>query len=222
MVGYIMGTESAANNERSVLESGLKELGLESSTDLIETMVTYVDELDRWNRVFGFMRADRARLVTHHILDSMAGLGTIRGLRRHSRIIDIGTGTGFPGIPLALGMNSSTITLVDRSARKVAFLRSVMVKLGLKNVRIMEAEIESVVGPFDVVVFRALAPLAGAIGPAAGLLGEDSTAVAYKGTKARIEAELPDLLQRYTVSVLPVEVPFISEERHLVLIRRRL
>jgi len=133
-------------------------------------------------------------------------------------VADVGSGAGLPGIPLAVCLNGAEFTLIERMARRAGFLRDVQALLGLENVRIEEAEMEKLKpGQFDLVVFRAFRPLETPILKGLlRLLTPGGVLAAYKGRRKSIEEEMT-AIKNY--EVIPLEVPFLEEERHLVLIR---
>jgi 16S rRNA (guanine527-N7)-methyltransferase len=205
---------------RGLLEAGVRELGLEAPPERIERCARFLGELERWNRAYGFVRATGEDLVRRHFLDSLAGLPAILELARRSRIGDLGSGAGFPGIPLALFLPQAGFTLVERSARRAAFLRGAALLLGLENVTVRQEELEAVQETFDVVTFRALTPLARELPALRRLAGPQGTIVAYKGRLERVALELVALhLQVPSLAVRQVRVPFLEEERHLVIFR---
>ena len=120
-----------------LINRGLEELGLGGTPDRAELILKYINELERWNRIYGFVKAEGCELVSRHVLDSLSAVETIRGLEQHGSICDLGSGAGFPGIPLAIFLTGSELVLVERAARRAAFLRNTAILLGLKNVRVI-------------------------------------------------------------------------------------
>jgi len=206
-----------------LLRGGIGRLGILATPAQLERLERYRLELERWNRAFGFVKAEGDELVVRHFLDSLAGLGTVAGMIGSGRLADVGSGAGFPGIPLAIMLPQASVTLVEPASRKAAFLRGVAILLDLGNVAVEERQLREVQGPFDLVTFRAFRPLSAEV--LAGLrrlLTPAGAIVAYKGRRERIVEELAALglagggpLQ---VEVVALQVPFLQEERHLVVL----
>jgi len=212
-----------------LLKEGLVKLGLEESESrILPLLERYVEEIELFNPAYGLVKVrDREELIVKHILDSLAPLKVIRNLSKNSagfKIADVGSGAGLPGVPLAVCLPNTAFTLVERMGRRAGFLRDAVAVLGLPNVTVEEAEMEKLdpaaENRFDIIVFRAFRPLDGAtlkglfaLLKPAGMLG------AYKGRRQAIEEEMAGL-RNLSWEVLPLEVPFLAEERHLVLIKQ--
>jgi 16S rRNA (guanine527-N7)-methyltransferase len=184
----------------------------------------YIAEIELFNPAYGLVGTqDRQELVVKHILDSLAPLGLISGLLRDDagapHIADVGSGAGLPGLPLAIALPLARFTLIERMGRRTGFLRNTVAALGLSNVTVEEAEMEKAApGRFDLAVFRAFRPLTPPILKGLlQLLAEGGVLAAWKGRRAVIEEEL-GRLGLPKPEILPVKVPFLEEERHLVLI----
>jgi 16S rRNA (guanine527-N7)-methyltransferase len=172
-----------------------------------DKLLRLLDELEQWNRAYNLTSIDsREAMVTHHLLDSLAALPDLAG----ERIADLGTGAGFPGLPLAIADAASParrFTLIDSTAKKVRFVAHAARTLGLSNVEAVHARAEALrpERPFDTVVARAVATLA----------RPGTRLIAYKGQRPDAElAALPPGWQ--LVSVRRVEVPGLRAERCLV------
>ena len=187
------------------LNAGLRALGLDADDGML---AAYVAELDRWNQVYGFVKADREQLVTHHVLDALTAVPLVR--RLGPSVADFGSGAGLPAIPLAIALPQLTFTLIERSEKRRAFLSAVVAHLGLDNARVVE---HAGGDRFDLVTARAVAPLPELAAAVAG----DRLAprlLAYAGTRAAIDAALRTL--PFPASVERVRVPGLAAERHLV------
>jgi 16S rRNA (guanine527-N7)-methyltransferase len=205
-----------------LLLEGLERLGIAATARQRERLELYRLELERWNRAFGFVGARGEELVVRHFLDSLAGLDTIRTLAGGGRLADVGSGAGFPGVPLAIMLPEAGFTLVEPASRKAAFLRGVGILLGLGNVSVVERQLREVQGSFDVVTFRAFRPLDGqTLSGLRRLLAPGGALVAYKGRRERIAEELRalNLAEGAEAEVVALQVPFLEEERHLVILR---
>jgi 16S rRNA (guanine527-N7)-methyltransferase len=193
---------------------------------------SYIHEIELFNPAYGLVGAgDRRELVVKHILDSLAPLGRIlpllenpatAGTGKTPALADVGSGAGLPGIPLAIALPEHPLTLIERKGRRAAFLRNTQAVLALPNAVVEEAPMEqSPPGRFRVVVFRAFRPLDRAVLKGLfRLLETGGVLAAYKGRLRTIEAELGALRgEAGSWEALPVPVPFLEEERHLVVIR---
>ena len=225
----------------TLLEEGLKKLELEgTAADAAGKLARYIEEIELFNPAYGLVKVrDRRELIVRHILDSLAPLGILHRLLETRprgtgprRIADIGSGAGLPGIPLAVCMPGVEFTLVERMGRRAGFLRDALAVLGLPNVRVEETEMERLSpGPaarFDLVVFRAFRPLEPAILKGISkLLAPGGIIAAYKGRRESLEEEMARALNDLEKGsgpfiaaweALPLEVPFLEEERHLLVI----
>jgi len=205
----------------SLLEEGLIKLGLFQDRAL-SLLIRYIEEIELFNPAYGLVKvSDRKELIVKHILDSLAPLSFIRGLPNNT-IADVGSGAGLPGIPLAICMPDAEVTLVERMGRRAGFLRNTIAVLGLSNVKVEEAEMEKLSGreDFSLVVFRAFKPLDSAIlKKLKRLLAPNGYIAAYKGRRQSIETEMEQLGKAISWELVPLEVPFLEEERHLVLVK---
>jgi 16S rRNA (guanine527-N7)-methyltransferase len=198
----------------------------------------HIEEIELFNAAYGLVAVrDRRELVLKHILDSLAALGVIHrlinggGLGGGSppEIADAGSGAGLPGIPLAAALPRCRFTLIERSGRRAGFLRNTLAVLGLSNAAAAGCEIERAPGGrFALVVFRALRPLDTAIlGSLFRLLRPGGVLAAYKGKKDTFTGEMARAEQFFSGKrrllggweSFPTPVPFLDEERHLVVIR---
>jgi 16S rRNA (guanine527-N7)-methyltransferase len=227
----------------SILKKGLQKIfGPAFSTtpasgqkniDEIEALLNrFCDEIELFNPAYGLVSVkDRDDLVLRHILDSLAPIATVRrlagdGLRRAPRIADVGSGAGLPGIPLAIALPGFSVSLIERTGRRAGFLRNTRAVLPLPNVEVLETEMEKAPPETaDIVCFRAFRPLSSEIlKHLFRLLKEDACIAAYKGRLESINAEmlpLQSFLKQRNAEweALPCPVPFLNEERHLLLIR---
>lgn len=208
---------------RELLASGLERLGIAAGEGELEALELYRQELERWNRRYGFVKASGRELVVRHFLDSLAGLPVLRRLSPRGSLLDVGSGAGFPGLPLAVFLPGTAVVLLERSARRAAFLSNAALLLSLENVRVREQELRQLARGgerFDLVTFRAFTPLARELDLLRSVLAPGGRIAAYKGRRERITAELAEAgLGEGEAEVVPLEVPFLQEERHLVLLR---
>jgi len=202
----------------SRLAKGLEALGLALAPGQVEALLTLVAELAEWNRRVNLTAIkDPAEVVDKHLLDSLAVLPHIRGLQ----VADIGTGAGFPGLPLAVADLDRRYTLVESTGKKAAFVRHAATMLQLPNVDVVLARAESYkpARPFDSVIARALGSLADFIRVAGHLAERDGRLLAMKGKVP--DDELKALPAGWKArAVHPIRVPGLDAERCLVELAR--
>ena len=184
-----------------------------------ERFQTLLAELERWNRRINLTSVrDRERMVSVHLLDSLAARPFLRG----RRILDVGTGAGFPGLPLAIAEPDRSFELIDSNNRKIMFVQHVIGLLGLDNVRAVQARAEDYAPGhrFDTVIARALAPLQRLLELAGHHVARDGVFVALKGRYPTEELErIPD---SWRADVEALDVPGLETgSRHAVLLRRK-
>ncbi|EDV0263427.1 16S rRNA (guanine(527)-N(7))-methyltransferase RsmG [Salmonella enterica subsp. salamae] len=195
----------------------LDEAGI-SLTDHQKTLlVAYVDMLHKWNKAYNLTSVrDPAEMVVRHILDSIVVVPYLQG----QRFIDVGTGPGLPGIPLAIVLPDAHFTLLDSLGKRVRFLRQVQHELKLENITPVQSRVEAYPSepPFDGVISRAFASLNDMVSWCHHLPGEKGRFYALKGQLPEDEiASLPDDFN--VESVEKLRVPQLEGERHLVIIK---
>jgi 16S rRNA (guanine527-N7)-methyltransferase len=204
-----------------VLLAGLGALGLADRTDLVEGLGAYRAEVETWNERLGLVSLKGPDdLAVKHLLDSLAPWKILAGFG-FSSLADLGSGAGFPGIPLALAFPSARTVLVERMERRAGFLESTLLALGRTDVTVLQRTFEEVKDQFDLVTFRAFTPLEPkVVKKMKRILAPGGRIAAYKGRREVIDAELATLgALADGAEVLPLTVPFLDEERHLVILR---
>jgi 16S rRNA (guanine527-N7)-methyltransferase len=194
---------------------GVDELGLALSEAQSERLLDYLELLVRWNAVYNLTAVrDPAEMVTRHLLDSLAIASLVRG----ASLVDLGTGPGLPGIPLAILAPERHITLVDSNGKKTRFLREALRVLGLTNANVEQVRAEDLQGQYDCITARAFAALADILAWGGHLLAPDGVCVAMKGVID--EAEVRGLPAGFHVEeIVPLTVPGLGAARHAVIIR---
>lgn len=199
------------------LASGLHGMGIELPAAAQQTLLAYAALLDKWSRAFNLTALhDPEKAVSHHLLDSLAILPHLLG----ATLLDVGSGGGLPGIPLAIARPGLAVTLLDSNSKKTAFLRQAAIELGLANVSVHCGRIEDFrpAQPFAAIVSRAFAELADFVRPTRALLAADGGWLAMKGLIPHEEiARLPEGV--VVSSVTPLAVPGVDGERHLLLLK---
>ncbi|WP_043640600.1 16S rRNA (guanine(527)-N(7))-methyltransferase RsmG [Chromobacterium haemolyticum] len=200
------------------LQQGLSQLKLELSDAQIDLLDRYLALLAKWNQTYNLTAVrEEKRMVSYHLLDSLSLVPHLDG---GSRLLDVGSGGGMPGIPAAIARPDLQVVLLDSNHKKTTFLRQVVVELGLPNVQVMTERVEAYQPEqkFDRITSRAFSELAEFVKLTRHLLAEQGQYVAMKGVYPYEEIAL--LPQGTAVSeVLPVTVPGLDAERHLVRMR---
>ncbi len=186
--------------------------------DRDDKFAVLLDELERWNRKVNLTAVrNRSEMRTLHIEDSLAARPLLKG----STVLDVGTGPGFPGLPLAIVEPQREFTLLDSNNKKIQFVQHAAGLLGLDNVSAVKGRGEDYAPGhgFDTVIARALAALPRLVEIAGHHVGEDGVFVALKG---RYPAEeLEDITHPWSCEVTELQVPGLeSGSRHAVLLRR--
>ncbi len=201
-------------SEHELLVAGARELGIALDPPAVEALLKLVDELELGNAQFNLTAIrDRPSMLRKHVLDSLSIQPYLRG----QRIADIGTGAGFPGLPLAIVNPQRRFTLIEATGKKARFAEQTAGRLGCENVRIEQARAENYrpFELFDTVVARALSSLADFAAYAGHLCAPDGRLLAMKGK--RPDEEISALPKSFrVVAVHRLKVPGLDDERHLV------
>jgi 16S rRNA (guanine527-N7)-methyltransferase len=201
-------------------------LGLTLTAEQGDQLARFAALLVRWNAVHNLTSIDSPdSILSHHQLDSLALLPSIAPIfvERSVRVLDVGSGGGLPGIPLAIAMPGWRVTLVDKVRKKVAFLTQVRVELGLANVECLHARAEDLrAAPFDLIVSRAFASLEEFVRVSGHVMAPGGLWAAMKGSVpkaeiARLAGTFPDVR---VIDIVKLDVPRLGAERHLILLQR--
>ncbi|MEL3906534.1 MAG: 16S rRNA (guanine(527)-N(7))-methyltransferase RsmG [Treponema sp.] len=218
-----------------LLQAGLTAMDIEDSRGVLKKyLLRYIHELEIFNAAFNLVKVENTEdLVIKHIFDSLAPWKLLAEKidsfdeNRPCTFADIGSGAGFPGIPLAclfLIRNPEVeFTLIERMNKRCAVLENVRAVMGLTNTAILEVEAEKAPKDyFDIAVFRAFRPLDRTIlKTVQGRIRKTGLLAAYKGKRAAIEEELAALgTEKPAYRIIPVTVPFCDAERNVVIIEK--
>lgn len=198
-------------------------MGLAVDQAAQEDLLRYVSLLEKWNKVYNLTAVrEPTRMIGLHILDSLSVLSQIRASRN---VLDVGTGGGLPGIPLAIILGTTApglrITMLDTITKKTTFVRHVIGELGLTNADVVTDRVEKYQPrqAFDVVISRAFAELKDFVDGAGHLCADDGRLLAMKGVHPFDEiARLP--LSFRVEEVISLDVPQVDGQRHLVIIKK--
>jgi 16S rRNA (guanine527-N7)-methyltransferase len=211
----------------AALAAGLGQMQAALSETQQNQLLDYVALLDKWNKTYNLTAVrEPERMVPLHILDSLAVLPHLAAAKS---LIDVGTGAGLPGIPLAVARPDIAVTLLDTIAKKTTFVRQAIGELGLRNAVAANGRVENFQSSgFEIVISRAFAELRDFVEGAGHLVAPGGRLLAMKGVYPHDEiARLPDGPDgpngpnAFTVSaVIPLTVPAVEGQRHLVVIQK--
>ena len=230
---------SASPSLRSAITKGISDLGLAPEADIAPQLEQYVHGLVKWNTAYNLTAIrDPQQMVALHLLDSLAVVPYIDAAaaldavtpdltpnltaelsqdRQSGQILDVGSGAGLPGIPLALYYPQIRFVLLDSNGKKTRFLQQMQIELGLVNVTVVQARVEAHKGLYKQVICRAFANLADIASASQHLLAAGGSLLAMKGK--REAAHLGTTVLR-VAKVIPLDVPGIAAERHLYVLHR--
>ncbi len=240
------GTPSAASAadssiallDLSLLQRGCTQLGIDLTPQQVAQFALFYQEIVKWNEKFNLTAiTDLQEVQTKHFLDSLVSLpllaeelGATLPLTRALHCIDVGTGAGFPGIPLKIVAPRLMWTLMDGTGKKILFLRQMIEKLGLPGVSVVQGRAEELGrqndhrGQFDLVTARAVAPMNTLAEYLLPLARTGGFVVVYKGASAPQEfmaaRKAIELLGGEIARMVPAKVPFLDEQRFIFLIKK--
>ncbi|MGD9389105.1 MAG: 16S rRNA (guanine(527)-N(7))-methyltransferase RsmG [Thioalkalispiraceae bacterium] len=201
------------------LQQGIAALGLEVDEAKQSALLDYVALLHKWNRAYNLTAVRKPELmITRHLLDSLV----IHPFLKPGRILDVGTGAGLPGIPLALIRPEDVFYLLDSNSKKTRFITQAVAELGLQNVSVVQSRVEDYKTntTFDTIISRAYSTLANMVAGTRHLLAKNGVFFAMKGVFPVAEVdELPvdaELLESHAL-----HIPGLDAERHLLVLKLR-
>lgn len=210
------------DSDWQLLEQGVAQLRLGLSPSQVGALFDYAKLIQKWNKSYNLTAIREGReIITHHILDSLAVVAEFRRLLREHpapRILDVGSGAGLPGLVLSICEPSWQVSTIDTVQKKAAFMLQAAAVLKLANTKVVHGRVEKHHDlPFDLICSRAFASLADFTGWSGHLLAPGGVFGALKG-RLEVDQTVPSPWQ--IQAIIPIEVPFLDESRHLFLIRR--
>ena len=200
------------------LECGLTSVNIALNQQVIDLLLDYLDLLQKWNRVHNLTSVrDPEKIVSTHLLDSLSVLPHLPA----GPILDVGSGAGLPGIPLAAANSNLQITLIEANQKKAAFLRQAIGELRLSNVQVVCEKVDEWFPPalFPCIIARAYAEKSNFIETSRHLLATNGVIAAMKGRYP--ETEIKGIPREFEVKrIIELKVPGLDAQRHLVMIGR--
>jgi 16S rRNA (guanine527-N7)-methyltransferase len=202
-------------NLQQKLAQGLTEMQQETDAATQQKLLDYLALLEKWNKVHNLTAVrDPADMVTLHLLDSLSVLPYVRS----EHLLDVGSGAGLPGIPLALVRPDLQVTVMDSSHKKASFLRQAKALLGIVNLEVVCGRVEEFrpERKYDVVISRAFSDLAEFMRLTSHLCADNGMWIAMKGVYPYDELAQ---LKAVSLEVIPLRVPGLDAQRHLVVMK---
>ena len=197
------------------LQQGLHDMGLDLGSPVRKKLLIFLELLEKWNRTYNLTAVrDPEQMVPRHLLDSLTVLPYLQG----HKILDIGTGAGLPGIPLALARPDLAFTLLDSNAKKTRFATQALHELGLKNVEIVQERVEKFHPEikFDTLIARAFASIPDMLAASRHLCTPHGRFLVMKGVFP--QEELAAVMDGYQAEVRALRIPGLDAARHLVIL----
>ncbi len=201
--------------------NGVAQLSLSLSDHQVDLLVRYVELLAKWNKAYNLTAVrDPLEMVSRHIIDSLSIASHVEG----KNILDVGSGPGLPGIPLAIVFPEKRITTLDSNGKKTRFMTQAKMELELDNLTVVNSRVESYQPDslFDAITSRAFSSLVDMVQGTKHLLDKSGVYLAMKGLYPEIELnELTEQTNGELVESISLQVPGSDGERHLVILRNK-
>lgn len=207
----------AREAEKRQLIAGARALKQDLNQPQLEKLIRYLRLLGRWNRTFNLTAiAEPSRIISHHFLDALSIAPYLQG----NRLIDVGSGAGFPGLPLAICFPDRHFVLLDSNGKKASFLHQVRIDLKLSNVEVANVRAQLFIErTFDCVLIRAFGSLRQITTTAAHLLADEGIILAMKGELTKVElSAVPENIK--VQEIRPLLVPGVETVRNLAILAR--
>lgn len=197
------------------LQQGIDKLNLDISAEVQQALLDYLRLMQKWNRAYNLTAIrNMDDMVIKHLLDSLSILPFIDA----SPVLDVGTGAGLPGIPLALCLPDYQFVLLDSNSKKTRFLTQVKIELDIENIEVIHSRIEEYQpsSGFEIITCRAFAALNTVLDRTQHLVTSTTRVMAMKGRE-----DMPELAEGYSQRAIhKLQVPWLNEDRHLIEIIR--
>lgn len=207
------GTEK---KDLDLLIDGLQRMALKLSDQMIDQLMTYLNLVEKWNRVYNLTAIrERDQMIKLHFLDSLSILNHVHV----KNILDVGSGAGFPGIVLAITKPELKVTVMDSVNKKTTFMQQVKSELALTNLDVVNSRVEDYqpITLFEAVTSRAFSNLKNMMSLTQHTLQKEGMWLAMKSKDVKEELEE---FEKNQYTLIPLEVPFINAERYLVILKK--
>jgi len=207
------GTEK---KDLDLLIDGLQRMALKLSDQMIDQLMTYLNLVEKWNRVYNLTAIrERDEMIRLHFLDSLSILNHVHV----KNILDVGSGAGFPGIVLAITKPELKVTVMDSVNKKTTFMQQVKSELALTNLDVVNSRVEDYqpITLFEAVTSRAFSNLKNMMSLTQHTLQKEGVWLAMKSKDVKEELEE---FEKNQYTLIPLEVPFINAERYLVILKK--
>ena len=202
--------------DRDLLIEGLQRMALKLSDQVIDQLMTYLNLVEKWNRVYNLTAIrERDEMIKLHLLDSLSILNHVHV----KNILDVGSGAGFPGIVLAITKPELKVTVMDSVNKKTTFMQQVKSELALTNLDVVNSRVEDYQPKtlFEAVTSRAFSNLKNMMSLTQHTLRKEGVWLAMKSKDVKEELEA---FEKNQYTLIPLEVPFINAERYLVILKK--
>lgn len=202
--------------DRDLLIEGLQRMELKLSDQVIDQLMTYLNLVEKWNRVYNLTAIrERDEMIKLHFLDSLSILNHVHV----KNILDVGSGAGFPGIVLAITKPELKVTVMDSVNKKTTFMQQVKSELSLTNLHVVNSRVEDYqpITLFEAVTSRAFSNLKNMMSLTQHTLQKEGVWLAMKSKDVREELEA---FEKNQYTLIPLEVPLINAERYLVILKK--
>jgi len=214
-------------NQVELLENGLTILGIKWTKSTVEKFDIFINELLLWNKKTNLVGSSNINeIIVNHIFDSLSVYDLLKNKKKS--ILDLGSGAGFPSIPLKIVDNNLLIWAVERRRKRVAFLENVSLMIGLKKFHILDRDIRDVKNLYDIVIARGVGKIVLIYELTRKLLKEKGMIIAFKGKITEIEKEVSMLKENIgndkdiSLRIQRVKIPYLEEgERNIVIIETK-
>ena len=202
--------------DRDLLIEGSQRMDLALSDQVIDQLMTYLDLVEKWNRVYNLTAIrEREEMIKLHFLDSLSILKHVHV----KNVLDVGSGAGFPGIVLAITKPELKVTVMDSVNKKTTFMQQVKSELSLMNLDVVNSRVEDYqpITLFEAVTSRAFSNLKNMMSLTQHTLQKEGVWLAMKSKDVKQEVEA---FEKNQYTLIPLEVPFINAERYLVISKK--
>jgi len=198
-------------DDKAQLEKGMQILGFENIPQIISKLLIYKELLIKWNKSFNLTSVKNTEIVTHHFLDCLAVIPFINS----SRLLDVGTGAGLPGIVIAIVNPDSKVSLVDKVGKKITFIKRIIAELEIKNIETYHDRVELLTSEekYDGIISRAFSNMEVFIKSTKHLIKSQGVWYGMKSKKI-LDDEMNNIIDPWALEKL--DVPFLQAERYLV------